>query len=111
MNDFDDEKIIERFFAENRIRVEDNGFSRHVMHSLSDREARLNRLWTAFCALAGVVLLFAVDAFGWLCGTVSAIVEKTVDAVPVIPAPLMLAFLATTTFAMVSALAAVRVLR
>ena len=68
MNEFDDEKPIERFFIENAVKIEDNGFTRHVMRRLSDRAVRLSRLWTAFCATVAIILLFATKANVWIAG-------------------------------------------
>ena len=60
----DEDKLVMQFFEENAHEIEDNGFSDKVMSRLpSERANRLERLWTLFCTVVGVVLFFLVDGF------------------------------------------------
>ena len=53
-----DEKLIAKFFAENKQEFADNGFSERVMRRLpASKAVRLNRIWTLFCVVAGTVLI------------------------------------------------------
>lgn len=53
-----DEKLITKFFAENKQEFADNGFSGRVMRRLpAPKAVRLNRIWTLFCVVAGTVLI------------------------------------------------------
>src|SRR3712207_8006007 len=56
-----DEQLIARFFAENKQNIADKGFTRQVMRQLPVPAQQLNRLWTAICSVAAVVLFFFVD--------------------------------------------------
>ena len=56
-----DELLVRKFFDDNQIDVPDNGFSRRVMRRLPGRARRLNRVWTAVCAVVGVVLFVMFD--------------------------------------------------
>lgn len=69
MTDNKDEILIERFFNENRITIEDNGFSRRVMNRLPDRARRINRLWTAVCATIAILFIIQNDFFTMLWGS------------------------------------------
>ena len=52
-----DEQLVRQFFAEQTAEIPDNGFTQRVISRLPRRsEQRLNRLWTALCTLAGVIL-------------------------------------------------------
>lgn len=73
MTDNKDEILIERFFNENRITIEDNGFSRRVMNRLPDRARRINRLWTAVCAMAAIIFIIKNDFFTMLCGSLKGL--------------------------------------
>lgn len=61
MEDNRDELLVQRFFNDSQIKVEDDGFTRSVMRRLPDRVRRLNRIWTAVCAIAGIILLIRVN--------------------------------------------------
>ena len=53
-----DEKLIAKFFAENKQEFVDNGFSERVMQRLPAQEAvLLNRIWTLLCVAVGVVFI------------------------------------------------------
>lgn len=56
MTDNRDDVLVRRFFEENRMEMPDNGFSRRVMRRLPDRAVRINRIWTAACFAAGILL-------------------------------------------------------
>ena len=46
MTETTDDKLLQQFFSDNRKEIEDNGFSRRVMHHLPDRYYRISQLWT-----------------------------------------------------------------
>ena len=62
MTEVDNDKLLRDFFSKNKQEIEDNGFSRRVMHHLPDRSRRLARIWSAFI-MAVVTVLFV-----WLGG-------------------------------------------
>ncbi len=49
-----DDVMLTQFFAEQRQKIADNGFSDRVMRQLPQRAKRFNRVWTAVCAAAAV---------------------------------------------------------
>lgn len=110
-NDLCNEKLIERFFNENPIEIEDNGFSRRVMRRLPDRPARLNRLWTGFCAAMFLVAVFKMNAITWLKGCVSGAMAAIPSGSPVFDNPLFLLFALAMAVFLCSAAAAFKVLR
>lgn len=57
----DDERLIARFFQENKKEIPDDGFTRRVMRRLPTRTRRLSRLWTLLCSVAGVVFFLLTD--------------------------------------------------
>ncbi|SES74280.1 DUF5056 domain-containing protein [Prevotella sp. kh1p2] len=63
MTDNNDEKLIARFFEENRPEIADNGFSRRVMRRLPASKRNLSRLWTALCSLAGLAFFLLFNGF------------------------------------------------
>ncbi len=79
------DKLLERFFTENRQEVADNGFSRRVMHRLPDRSNRLARLWTAARFTLAAVLFVLMDGLQvvWdtLCETFATIVANEMEQV------------------------------
>lgn len=54
----DDELLVRSFFEDNRTDIADNGFTERVMRRLPPLSVRLNRIWTAACAVIGAVWLF-----------------------------------------------------
>lgn len=65
------EKLIASFFEDSKHQMlPDNGFTNRVMNRLPEhrytRMLCLNRLWTAVCVVAGVLLFFMNDGFGLL---------------------------------------------
>lgn len=67
-----DELLVRKFFDENKFDVPDEGFSRRVMRRLPDRARRLNRVWTAVCAVVGVLLFVMFD---WAGGIRSCVID------------------------------------
>lgn len=68
MDNLDDDKLIAQFFNDNAVSIEDDGFSRRVMHSLPSRATRLNRVWTAVCAVALVIVAVKMNVIALLQG-------------------------------------------
>ena len=60
----DDDQLLASFFTENPISVPEYDFTERVMQHLPERSNRLARVWTWFCAIAGVVFLIATKS--WL---------------------------------------------
>lgn len=60
----DDEQLLGAFFADNMITVPDDDFAERVMQGLPERKNRWARIWTWFCAIAGVV--FFILTKSWL---------------------------------------------
>lgn len=69
MTETTDDKLLQRFFSDNRKEIEDNGFSRRVMHHLPDRYYRISQLWSLFCFTLAVVLFFVLDGLQLVLGT------------------------------------------
>lgn len=63
MTDERDDILLRKFFEENKLKVEDDGFSRRVMRRLPGRGWLFTRLWAAVCTLAGVLLFVSKDGF------------------------------------------------
>lgn len=62
-----DEMLLEAFFAENRMEIEDHGFSEKVMRHLPDSKVLLlQRLWLLVCVTIGVALLVVSQAWASL---------------------------------------------
>lgn len=62
-----DEMLLEAFFAENRMEIEDHGFSEKVMRYLPDSKVLLlQRLWLLVCVTIGVALLVVSQAWASL---------------------------------------------
>ena len=57
MTETTDDKLLQQFFSDNRKEIEDNGFSRRVMHHLPNRYYRISQLWSLFCFTLAVVQL------------------------------------------------------
>ena len=62
MTETTDDKLLQQFFSDNRKEIEDNGFSRRVMHHLPNRYYRISQLWSLFCFTLAVVLFFVLGA-------------------------------------------------
>ena len=68
MTETTDDKLLQQFFSDNRKEIEDNGFSRRVMHHLPDRYYRISQLWSLFCFTLAVVLFFVLDGLQLVLG-------------------------------------------
>lgn len=111
MNNESDERMVERFFSENRMKIEDDGFTHRVMRSLPSRTMRLNRLWTACCTAAAVLLLLTDNVQAWLSGTMRGLIADITTSSVATQSPLMTVLLLTTTATVLSTIALVRELR
>lgn len=56
-----DEQLVEQFFAEHIVEIADNGFTKKVMKRLPQSALRWNKLWTAGCWAAAILLFFLLD--------------------------------------------------
>ena len=74
-----DEALLERFFSEQRAEIQDHGFSRRVMRQLPSRNNKLNRWWTAFCIMLGIVFFIAIRGWKVLADAITVAV-RTVPA-------------------------------
>ena len=67
MTEYENKRIVSFFEEYARKEIADDGFSQRVMRSLPSHDyvykQRLNRIWTAVCALAAVVLFVRADGF------------------------------------------------
>ena len=61
-----DEQMLIRFFEENRLEIEDNGFTERVVRQLPTRAVKLNRIWTLICWVVGISFFFIMDGVGQL---------------------------------------------
>ena len=68
MTETTDDKLLQQFFSDNRKEIEDNGFSRRVMHHLPNRYYRISQLWSLFCFTLAVVLFFVLDGLQLVLG-------------------------------------------
>lgn len=74
-----DEALLERFFSQQRAEIQDHGFSRRVMRQLPSRNNKLNRWWTAFCIMLGIVFFIAIRGWKVLADAITVAV-RTVPA-------------------------------
>lgn len=75
-----DDKILQQFFSDNKKEIEDNGFSRRVMHHLPDRYYRISQLWSLFCFTLAVVLFFALDGLQLVVGAIRETFSSAVNS-------------------------------
>ena len=68
MTETTDDKLLQQFFSDNRKEIEDNGFSRRVMHHLPNRYYRISQWWSLFCFTLAVVLFFVLDGLQLVLG-------------------------------------------
>lgn len=61
-----DDELLAQFFNENRIELEDNGFSARVIQQLPSRLVRLSRIWTFVCILVGIAFFIWADGLSQL---------------------------------------------
>ena len=76
-----DEELIGKFFAEQTFDVADHGFTNRVMHRLPDRSVRLNKIWTAVCAIAVVAVFILTKGWIPLLGSLQGLLADTVTSV------------------------------
>lgn len=74
-----DDKLLKDFFDENRQEIEDNGFSRRVLHRLPGHSRRLSQIWTTFCFTLALVLFVALDGLQLVLGTLRETFTSTVE--------------------------------
>lgn len=58
-----DDILIKSFFDANRQHIDDNGFTRGVMHALPPRCIIYNRIWTVLCFIVFMVCFYLLN--GW----------------------------------------------
>ena len=79
MTETTDDKLLQQFFSDNRKEMEDNGFSRRVMH-LPDRYYRISQLWSLFCFTLAVVLFFVLDGLQLVLGALRETFTSAVES-------------------------------
>lgn len=77
----EEEQLLGQFFAEHTVEVEDLGFTNRVMRRLPDRSVCLNRIWTAICSVAVVVLFFLTKGWISILGTLQGFFTDMVTSV------------------------------
>lgn len=58
-----DDILINKFFAEQKQTIEDNGFSHKVMRRLPSKASRYSRIWSSICIVAALLLFVACHGF------------------------------------------------
>lgn len=74
-----DDKILKKFFAENKQEIADNGFTRRVMHRLPDRSYRLANILTAICMAVAIVVFIVSDGLMAIVGILREIFVSIVQ--------------------------------
>jgi polyferredoxin len=69
----EDETLVNSFFTGHQMEVPDNGFTHRVMRNLPKSSWQKNRIWTIFCIVLGVVLLYYGKVWHTLLGTISGL--------------------------------------
>ncbi len=64
-----DDKLLKDFFNDNRQEIEDNGFTRRVMHRLPSHSRRLSQIWTTFCFTLALVLFVSLNGLQLILAT------------------------------------------
>ena len=77
----EEEQLLGQFFAEHTIEVQDRGFTNRVMRRLPDRSVCLNRIWTAICSVAVVVVFFLTKGWISILGTLQGFLTDMVTSV------------------------------
>lgn len=102
MKEVDNDKILRKFFTENKQEIADNGFSRQVMRQLPDRSYQLARLWTAFVMAVAAVLFIWLGGLEAAWGTIREVFigminhgTTSIDLKSMIIAAIVLLFMAT----------------
>lgn len=111
MNNFDDEKIILKFFNEHPVVVEDGGFSRCVMRRLPNRAVRLSRLWSAFCAVLLVLVVAKIGVLPWLLGVFMETVDSLAANAGLVSTPMIQVFALASVATLLFGAACLRQLR
>lgn len=62
------DKLLKQFFNEQKKEIEDNGFSRRVMHSLPNYSKHLSNLWVSFCATIALILFITLNGLQAIAG-------------------------------------------
>ena len=65
----EDETLVNSFFSNHQVEVEDNGFTHRVMRNLPQSAWQKNRIWTILCSVLGVLLLYYTKGLRTLFGT------------------------------------------
>ncbi len=68
-----EEVLLKNFFQPYQQEVEDNGFTAKVMRQLPVNTLLLDKIWTAICAVAGIVILYFAHALGGLSECLNAL--------------------------------------
>lgn len=74
-----DDKLLKDFFDNNRQEIEDNGFSRRVLHRLPSHSRRLAQIWTTFCFTLALVLFVALDGLQLIVGALRETFTSAVE--------------------------------
>lgn len=95
-----EDKMLDRFFSEQKREIRDNGFSKRVMGKLPVQERRFVEIWTAICATAIVIVFFVCDGWQQVWRLFSEILQapawKSLESVD--PGIWMITFLLTGSF-------------
>lgn len=75
-----DDKLLRQIFADNRLELADNGFSRRVMRSLPRRTNRLYQVWNVLCFSLAAVLFVALDGVELIIGTLREVFHSMVQS-------------------------------
>lgn len=75
----DDDKLLKQFFSERKLEIEDNGFSRRVMHSLPGRKHKWSQLWSILCMIVAVTLFFVLGGLQGIVGTLREVFVSMVQ--------------------------------
>ena len=80
MTETTDDKLLQQFFSDNRKEIEDNGFSRRVMHHLPNRYYRISQLCSLFCFTLAVVLFFVLDGLQLVLGALRETITSAIQS-------------------------------
>lgn len=72
-----DNKLIEQFFAENKHEIEDNGFSKRVIHALPKRQNHSADVLNVITIAACIILFFLADGWSILWGNLQGFIIST----------------------------------
>ena len=93
-----DDILVSKFFEEYTQEVEAHGFTKRVIRHLPDRAARLNRIWTALCIVAGIVFFIGIKGWKIIAESLLVLFHTTPaqDVFQLSPLTIMLSVLALT---------------